>query len=154
MNLSDHLTLVEMTRTSHPVANVPTEDDIWCMQELARNVFEPFRLHCCDGKRVDIDSGFRCSELNRIVGGAKGSQHTRGEALDAVPSAVSIARAMWRLAQGIKDGSLTVDQAIIYPSRGFIHLSHSPHRAQRKELLVSPRSKVYEAYHQPTLEPA
>jgi hypothetical protein len=48
--------------------------------QLCENVFEPIRNHV--GKPIKISSGFRCQQLNRLIGGASGSQHTKGEAFD------------------------------------------------------------------------
>lgn len=43
-------------------------------------MLEPLRQHA--GKPVIISSGYRCPTLNRLVGGAKTSQHMKGEAAD------------------------------------------------------------------------
>jgi uncharacterized protein YcbK (DUF882 family) len=48
--------------------------------QLCENVFEPIRKHV--GKPIKISSGFRCDQLNKLIGGASGSQHTKGEAFD------------------------------------------------------------------------
>jgi hypothetical protein len=48
--------------------------------QLCENVFEPIRKHV--GKPIKISSGFRCEQLNKLIGGASGSQHTKGEAFD------------------------------------------------------------------------
>jgi hypothetical protein len=54
--------------------------------QLCENVFEPIRKHV--GKPIKISSGFRCEQLNKLIGGALNktgasiSQHTKGEAFD------------------------------------------------------------------------
>ena len=80
MNLSKHFTLDEMTTTSRTAANDPNEQEIIALTALCENVLEPIRNHF--GSPVTILSGFRSQEVNRLVGGAKTSQHLRGEAAD------------------------------------------------------------------------
>jgi len=48
--------------------------------QLCENVFEPLRKHL--NVPIKITSGFRCEQLNKLIGGASGSQHTKGEAFD------------------------------------------------------------------------
>jgi uncharacterized protein YcbK (DUF882 family) len=48
--------------------------------QLCENVFEPIRKHL--NAPIKISSGFRCEQLNKLIGGASGSQHTKGEAFD------------------------------------------------------------------------
>jgi hypothetical protein len=48
--------------------------------QLCENVFEPLRKHL--NAPIKISSGFRCDQLNKLIGGASGSQHTKGEAFD------------------------------------------------------------------------
>lgn len=47
---------------------------------LIENVLDPARIKL--GAPVFISSGFRCPRLNEEVGGARTSQHTKGEAAD------------------------------------------------------------------------
>jgi hypothetical protein len=47
---------------------------------LCEKVFEPIRKKVC--KPIKINSGFRSTLLNKVIGGAKSSQHCKGEAMD------------------------------------------------------------------------
>ena len=50
------------------------------LKALCTEVLQPLRD--CLGKPVVISSGYRSEEVNRMVGGVKGSQHLKGEAAD------------------------------------------------------------------------
>lgn len=50
------------------------------MRWLCQKVLEPLRQHF--GKPISINSGYRCPELNRAVGGARNSYHMKGRAAD------------------------------------------------------------------------
>lgn len=50
------------------------------MMALIDHVLDPARQRY--GRRVLVSSGYRCPELNRLVGGALHSQHMMGEAAD------------------------------------------------------------------------
>lgn len=50
------------------------------LTELVENVLDPLREWY--GKPITVNSGYRCPELNQAVGGARTSQHVRGEAAD------------------------------------------------------------------------
>lgn len=50
------------------------------LKALAMEILQPLRDYL--GKPVVISSGYRSSEVNKAVGGVKGSQHLRGEAAD------------------------------------------------------------------------
>ena len=47
---------------------------------LVENVLQPLRD--AYGKPITINSGYRCAELNKKVGGVATSQHTKGQAAD------------------------------------------------------------------------
>lgn len=50
------------------------------LRALCIEVLQPLRDYL--GKPVVISSGYRSSEVNKAVGGVRGSQHLRGEAAD------------------------------------------------------------------------
>ena len=50
------------------------------LKALCMEVLQPLRDYL--GKPVVISSGYRSEEVNRMVGGVKGSQHLKGEAAD------------------------------------------------------------------------
>ena len=79
MNLSDHFTLAELTRTSSGLANVPTDSEVKALEALCTTLLEPVRAKFGP---VSIHSGYRGPAVNAKIGGSKTSQHMRGEAAD------------------------------------------------------------------------
>ena len=84
MNLSAHVTLAELenspTATTHGINNKMNESQIASAKLLCENVFEPLRLYL--NTPIKINSGYRSAQLNKMIKGAIGSQHTKGEAMD------------------------------------------------------------------------
>ena len=84
MNLSKHVTLQEFqnspTATTHGINNQMSASQIESAKLLCENVFEPLRIHL--NIPIKISSGFRSVQLNKMIGGSKTSQHTKGEAMD------------------------------------------------------------------------
>ena len=83
-SISEHITYDEATLSPTSlrfgIKNYPTSEQLLAMRAVANNCFEPLRKWY--GKPIKINSFFRCDELNKKVGGAKNSQHTKGEAID------------------------------------------------------------------------
>jgi len=84
MNLSAHVTLQEFqsspTATTHGINNQMSESQIASAKLLCENVFEPLRIHL--NTPIQISSGFRSVQVNKMIGGSSTSQHTKGEAMD------------------------------------------------------------------------
>ena len=84
MNLSAHVTLAEFenspTATTHGINNKMSESQIASAKLLCENVFEPLRIHL--NTPIKINSGYRSSQLNKMIKGSLTSQHCKGEALD------------------------------------------------------------------------
>ena len=97
------------------------------VKALVLNVLQPLRDAW--GRPMHINSGYRCPELNRLVGGAPTSQHLRGEAADV---AASNPYALAKLARDLK---LPFDQMILYPT--FVHFSHKLNGSQRGQILYN-----------------
>jgi len=126
-SLSPHFTLREFVKSQTAVrlgiANVPDDTEIKNMIALCEEVLEPTRAHF--GKPVNVNSGFRCPELNRAIGGSSTSQHMSGEAADVEIFGVdNLEIAVW-----IRD-HLEFDQLILefyetgVPSSGWVHVSY------------------------------
>lgn len=94
---------------------------------LVKNVLQPMRDAW--GGPVYIGpshSGFRCEELNRIVGGVENSQHKTGEAADCgVTDTHAFAKLLLRK-------KLDFDQCGLYGS--FVHISYRRNGENRKEV--------------------
>jgi zinc D-Ala-D-Ala carboxypeptidase len=84
MNLSAHVTLAEFqsspTATTHGINNQMNESQIASAKLLCENVFEPLRIHL--NTPIKISSGFRSTQLNKMIKGSSTSQHCKGEAMD------------------------------------------------------------------------
>jgi len=82
--ISKHISYKEatfsQTATRKSIDNTPSADVVERMKAVAENVFEPLRAHV--GGPIKINSFYRSINLNVAIGGAKSSQHTRGEAID------------------------------------------------------------------------
>lgn len=77
------------------------------------------------GIEIEITSGYRCSELNKAVGGVSTSHHVLGWAVDITCSDIK------NLLSILKSKINKIDQLIYYPKRNFIHVSIHP--ANRKQ---------------------
>jgi hypothetical protein len=84
MKLSEHLDLIEVTRSEYAkrngIDNMPNAEHTENLIELANKIFEPIRNHF--KKPIRISSGYRSKLLNAGINGAKNSQHTKGQAID------------------------------------------------------------------------
>ena len=82
--ISKHISYTESVFSakakSAQIPNVPNETQLEAMQLVATKLFEPLREWY--GKPIKINSFFRNPEVNKLVGGAKNSNHMRGEAID------------------------------------------------------------------------
>lgn len=83
MNLSQHFTLAEFVTSSSAarlhIDNAPSQDIVENLKRLAE-VME--RVRGILGKPIIITSGYRCSKLNKAVGGKPNSKHVQGLACD------------------------------------------------------------------------
>ena len=112
---------------------IPSETVKKSIKALVDYILQPLRDYL--GASVVIDSGYRCQELNELVGGVESSQHRKGEASDTRSpffTPLEIARAAVEL-------KLPFDQLILYPT--FVHFSHKLKGKQRGQILYN---KSYE----------
>lgn len=99
MQLTDHFTLAELTRSDtaerRHIDNTPTPEVIDNLRALCHNVLEPARQ--AFGAPIYITGGYRCPALNAAVGGKPTSQHLRGEAADLQVKGVKNLRKLYNI---------------------------------------------------------
>lgn len=79
-----HFTIDELCRSEtariRGIDNTPTEEVRKNLTALVDNVLDPLREWY--GKPIRVNSGYRCTALNKAVGGVANSQHLTGQAAD------------------------------------------------------------------------
>lgn len=85
MNITENFSLRELTYSQtaikNGIPNIPKDPQVVeNLKTLCEKVLEPLRA----GMKfpIKISSGYRSPELNKLIGGAKASQHNIGEAVD------------------------------------------------------------------------
>ena len=101
------------------IDNTPPASAVRALTILVDEVLDPLREAW--GGPIRVNSGYRCPELNKAVGGTPTSQHQRGEAADITVGSRSANR---RLLALIKRLNLPVDQCIDEKGCRWIHVSH------------------------------
>ena len=122
-------------QVKNTIASVEVRDNI---KALVDKVIQPLRDAW--GKPLAINSGYRCPEVNKAVGGVPTSQHVFGEACDVCPfgrNGHGDIETVRQLAITARDLGLPFDQMILYPS--FVHFSHKRNGAQRGQILYNRR---------------
>ena len=70
-----------------------------------------------------VNSGYRDSEVNKRVKGSPRSYHMKGLAVDGYPKGLDLRETF----EKIKAANFPfIDQCIIYPKQGFIHIGFAP----------------------------
>ncbi len=94
--------------------SIPDESIASQIRSLVVTVLQPLRS--AFGKPLHINSGYRCPPLNKVLKGAKNSQHTKGQAADIASDSPH------ELAELVLQRKLPFDQMILYNT--FVHISH------------------------------
>ena len=115
--LSPHFRLNEFLNIAKYPDNKPTLQDVVNMAYGCLLLLEPARAIVGP---VIVNSGFRNSRVNRLVGGVDNSQHTRGQAADIRPAD---SRQFQRLVEFLRTSPYT-DQ-LLTGSR-WLHISWNP----------------------------
>jgi hypothetical protein len=134
IKLSEHFFLEELTRSEyasrHGLANAPGLEVVARLTILAETTLEQVRLRV--GSPIVPSSGYRSPAVNMGIGGAPTSQHILGEAADFIipgRSNLEICAAIVREGEGIPFDQLIYE----FGETGWIHVSHSTSRSQRRE---------------------
>ena len=128
-----HFSFQEFERSEtayrHGIDNTAPEGARRNIAVLVDRVLDPLREAW--GKPLTVTSGYRCPELNKIVGGAKTSHHLRGMAADISTGNRVENR---RLFQMVLDLKLPFTQLIDEKNFAWVHISLDPADVKRQVL--------------------
>ena len=118
------------TADSLGIVNTPTSEAVSNLNGLVTNVLDNLRDGW--GRPIIVTSGYRCKELNAAVGGARYSQHLKGQAADIVSDDFEAFRRF--VHRWCKDNEF--DQCIFEHGGGkeWIHISYVEGRNRRQVL--------------------
>ena len=139
MQISDHFTLSELTKSSTAerlgIANEPGSMEVENLIMVCDQVLEPVRNHY--GIPFAPNSGFRCLELNRAIGSSGNSQHVKGEAVDfEVPGISNKEVALWVMENCEFDQLILEFYKEDIPDSGWVHCSYTIENDNRKSARV------------------
>lgn len=137
--LSKNFKLSEITKSQtasrKKIDNSPSPEHLENIKALVKEFLQPLRDQL--GLPIIISSGYRSFALNRAIGGATDSQHSKGEAVDIE----CIGMSNVELANYIKD-NCDFDQLILEfynpdegENSGWVHVSFKSDGSNRKEVL-------------------
>lgn len=117
------------TAVRHNINNMPDINSLDCMLDLIHYVLQPLREKL--GKPVIITSGYRNSQVNKLVGGAANSQHTKGQAADIIVKGYTPAQ----LVDFIKKSGIEYDQ-LLNEYNQWVHISYVKGKNRKQFLTI------------------
>jgi len=117
------------TAVKHNINNMPDIRSLDCMLDLIYFLLQPLRDKL--EKPVIITSGYRNFQVNKLVGGAVNSQHTKGQAVDIVVNGFT----PQQLCSFIQKSGLEYDQ-LINEYNQWTHLSFVYGRNRRQCFII------------------
>lgn len=105
------------TATKKNIDNTPSEEIIENIKFLVTELLQPIRNNI--SYPFHVNSGYRCKELNDIVGGSSNSAHLQGLAADITLGSKQLNRILW---EEIERGHFDFDQVIDENDLTWVHI--------------------------------
>lgn len=148
-NLSPHFRLSEILETptgrARGIANDPPLEAEANLERLCRDLLEPVRALL--GGALKVNSGYRSTAVNALIGGSSSSAHTFGLAADIIPATTKVSYPA--LMDLVIASPVKYDQIILEP--GWVHVGlldpkTQKQRLQRLEMHRVAGKPVYQPY--------
>jgi len=140
LRLSPHFTLAELcassTATARGLDNTPPPELLPRLIMLAEMLE---RIRSTVGQPIVVSSGYRCPELNTLVGGATTSDHPQGHAADIIAPKFGTATQLARLLAPLVS-VLSIGQIILEGVKGkqWVHVStREPERSVNRIITIT-----------------
>ena len=122
MNLNFKISELIQSETAirHNINNMPDINSLDNMLDLIYYCLQPIRDKI--KKPMIITSGYRNSEVNKLVGGVANSQHTKGQAVDFIINGMTVEQ----IINFIKTNNIEFDQLIGEYNKNskWVHISY------------------------------
>ena len=132
-----YFTLEEMTRSDvakrEGIDNTPGLQETEALTALVEDVLDPLREMY--GHPIHVTSGYRCEALNKAVGGAKTSQHLRGEAADITTGKRGENAKLYGLIEKYFDYDQLIWEHGTDKEPSWVHVSYRAEGGNRKQTL-------------------
>ena len=126
---ASYFTISELTASAtaqrEGIDNRPPTSAYHLLHVLVEQLLDPIREAW--GAPIVVSSGYRCKELNELVGGAKNSHHLLGCAADLIAGSKAEHRKLFELIQQMQlQGKIRFTQPIAENDFRWIHISYVP----------------------------
>ena len=107
------------------IDNRPSKCAYHLLHVLVQQLLDPIREAW--GEPIVVSSGYRCKELNTLIGGVKNSHHMLGCAADLIAGNKADHRRLFKLIQQMQQsGKIRFTQLILEGNGRWIHISYVP----------------------------
>ena len=107
------------------IDNRPSKCAYHLLHVLVQQLLDPIREAW--GEPIVVSSGYRCKELNTLIGGVKNSHHMLGCAADIIAGNRADHRCLFKLIQQMQQqGQIRFTQLIWEGNGRWIHISYVP----------------------------
>lgn len=127
-----YFTIKELTKSSTAeskgIYNTPTPEVERNLTALVENVLDPLRT--IYGKPITVNSGYRCPELNKAVGGSATSDHVKGFAADITAGSKEENERLFNIIKHNFHFSQLIDEK----NFSWVHVSYNPNNLKNQTL--------------------
>ncbi len=124
-----YFTITELTSSAtalrEGIDNRPNKCAYHLLHVLVQQLLDPIREAW--GEPIVVSSGYRCKQLNALVGGVKNSHHILGCAADIIAGNRADHRKLFRLIVKMQqEGRIKFTQLILEGDGRWLHISYVP----------------------------
>ena len=133
------------TAVKYKIDNTSNGETRTNLIKLIELLLDPIRTKW--GKPIKVNSGYRCSKLNRMVGGVSTSQHVLGEAADITVGSPEENKKLFEMILSMSN--ILFDQLILEDGGKWIHISLKWRTVSknRREVLLGIRNSKGKMYY-------
>ena len=145
MKLTEHFTFEELTYTSHKdILEANRESAKAFMKQLKYIAGTSEEIRAVLGVPLRVTSGFRSSQLNKLVGGSPTSGHTKGLCADVIPLGVDVVEAQKKIIAN-KDKCPSLKKCILEMVKGseWLHIETKTEANQPTQFFITSNGKTY-----------